>query len=118
MTRCMILAAVALSLFTGTGGAADAKHEGNYAVMGLGLNSCDTWTSARLTPQATLAFAEGQWVLAFLSGVGFMGGDTGNNPLNGVDAQGVWAWIDDYCRVHPSEKIAQAAAAFIRAHPH
>ena len=114
----LLLAAVIVGLFAGTAGAADAKHEGNYAVIGLGLNSCDSWASARLTPQATLAFAEGQWVLAFLSGVGFMGGDTGNNPLNGIDAQGVWAWIDDYCRVHPSEKIAQAAAAFIRAHPH
>ena len=114
----LLLAALIVSLFAGNAGAADAKHEGNYAVIGLGLNSCDSWTAARLTPQATLAFAEGQWVLAFLSGVGFMGGETGNNPLNGIDAQGVWAWIDDYCRVHPLEKIAQASAAFSFAHPH
>jgi hypothetical protein len=110
----LLLAAVIVGLFAGTAGAADAKHEGKYA--GVGLDSCDSWTAARLTPQEKQG--DGQWVLAFHSGVGFMGGDTGNNPGNGIDAQGVLAWIDDYCRVHPLEKIVEAVAAFSFAHPH
>jgi hypothetical protein len=114
----LLQAAVIVGLFARTAGAAHAKHEGKYAVVGVGLDSCDSWTEARLTSQGTQAFGDGQWVLAFLSGVGFMGGDTGNNPLNGVDADGVWAWIDNYCRDHPRVKIGDAAGAFVHAHPH
>jgi hypothetical protein len=39
-----------------------------------------------------------QWVLWFLSGIGFAGI---GNPLNGTDTDGIWAWVDNYCRDHP-----------------
>jgi muramidase (phage lysozyme) len=35
----------------------------------------------------------------------------------GVDAEGVWAWIDNYCRANPIKNIGDAAAAFYLAHP-
>jgi hypothetical protein len=52
----------------------------------------------------------------FLSGIGYEG-DANLNPLNGMDAYGVWAWIDNYCQAHPIETIMEAAEAFASAHP-
>jgi hypothetical protein len=54
------------------------------------------------------------WVLGFLSGIGSTGiGD----PLRQMDADGVAAWIDNYCRAHPIKAIADAVAEFLGAHP-
>jgi hypothetical protein len=54
------------------------------------------------------------WVLGFLSGLGVAGvGD----PLNGVDNEGVMAWIDNYCQSHPINRLVDAAKAFFSAHP-
>ena len=59
--------------------------------------------------------AEGQWVLGFLSAVGDV--DPDRDPLRGTDAQGVWAWADNYCRDHPTDTIIIASETFLRAHP-
>jgi hypothetical protein len=74
--------------------------------------SCGTWTADR-RQRSGGALQDEQWVLGFLSGVGYEGYD----PLNGMDAEGVWAWIDNYCREHPIEQIIAAAEAFKSAHP-
>jgi hypothetical protein len=65
-------------------------------------------TAASNSPQAV---QDEQWVLGYLSAVGQHGGPEAD-PLDGQVASGVWAWIDDYCRVHPSAHIADAAEAF------
>jgi len=95
--------------------AAANAQEGMYYALGLGNSSCGTWTAARRERQA---FGFEQWILGFLSGVGFQGGERGIDPLNGVDAQAVWGWTDNYCQAHPLETIALAGAAFAHAHPH
>jgi hypothetical protein len=115
MMRPLILAAVAVILFAGTAGAAD---NGNYTAMGWGNGSCGSWTAARRTPQGMQARGNGEWVLGFLSGAGAMGLSQGYDPLHGTDPEGVLAWVDNYCRDHPLESIAEAASAFIHAHPH
>jgi hypothetical protein len=57
-----------------------------------------------------------QWVVGFLSGIGFMAlGEL--DPLRGVDGQFVYDWVDGYCRNNPSETIADAAGRFIQQHP-
>jgi hypothetical protein len=67
------------------------------------------------------AVAEEQWILGFLAGSAdaFASHDPSNgiDPLNGTDHEGVWAWIDNYCRDHPIEQMVSAGEAFIRAHP-
>jgi hydrogenase/urease accessory protein HupE len=55
------------------------------------------------------------WVLGFLSGVGFAA--SGLDPLNNMDGEGIWAWIDNYCRAHPIEQLSEATAAFVMEHP-
>jgi hypothetical protein len=54
--------------------------------------------------------AEGSVLGAQLAGKDFW-----LDPLKGVDANGVWAWIDNYCGAHPLnplETVEKAAAEF------
>jgi len=80
--------------------------------MGLGGGSCGLWTAARRI-RSSADFE--QWVLGYLSGVGAVALNL--DPLNRVDAFGVWAWIDNYCQAHPIERVTDAAKAFANAHP-
>jgi hypothetical protein len=45
-----------------------------------------------------------------LSGTGSEGDQTGKNPLHGIDAQGVWAWIDNYHRDCPPGYFEQVSS--------
>jgi hypothetical protein len=105
-------------------GAAEAEV-GAYHAIGAGNKSCGSWSAhrheynpgGRPTAGTQASTEDASWVVGFLSGIGFVG-EKGDDPLNGVDADGVWAWIDNYCRAHPIESIARAASAFYFAHPH
>lgn len=83
-----------------------------YHAVGLGSASCGAWTTLRQNRQSDGAE---QWVLGFLSGVGFS--ISAADPLRGVDGFGVAAWIDNYCLAHPIDHIVGAAKAFYNAHP-
>ena len=82
--------------------------------MGAGNSSCGQWTAARAD---RVAVAYERWALGFLSGAGFIGKRSSIDPLAGVDAAGVLAWIDNYCHAHPPEDIERATAEFVYAHP-
>lgn len=103
-------------MFVGAHANADNPGPGQSSIIGLGVGSCGTWTTNRRT-QGFVALAEQQWVVGFLSGVGFLGYFNNIDPLRGVDADGVWAWIDNYCMAKPLDNIADASGAFARAHP-
>ena len=91
-------------------------QSGSFQPMGASGISCGTWIAARRDGKALTWTAE-QWVLGFLSGIGFVGLN-GADPLQGMDSEGVWAWIDNYCRAHPIDEVLWAAAAFYQAYPH
>jgi hypothetical protein len=90
------------------------SDDGDYHLIGRGTLSCGGWTADRRDPESPGANLDEQWALGFLSGVGFAGPD---NPLNNMDAYGVWAWIDNYCQANPIKDISDATAAFSFAHP-
>jgi hypothetical protein len=104
-----------LTVLTVLLGAGEAEAQG-YQLLGSGANSCGSWT-AHMLEYSRPDLQEAAWVLGFLSGIGYVG-KNGDAPLDGMDAQGVWAWIDNYCHAHPIENIGLAAAAFYLAHPH
>jgi hypothetical protein len=87
-----------------------------YHLIGVGLSSCGTWTTDRRNPSAQLALMDASWISGFLSGIGYVG-EGGADPLKGMDANGVAAWVDNFCRAHPIDDIATAAEAFVREHP-
>lgn len=99
---------VAMAVFLPTFGRA-AKHD----VIGVGTASCGRWIAVRRDRHSAL---HEQWVLGFLSAVGFMGTPR-NNPLNGVDAEAVFARLDRYCQDHPTATIEHSAIEFLIAHP-
>jgi hypothetical protein len=106
--RLVPSAIAAVVLMTGASSIATA----DYVATGAGVLSCGRWTLARDQHQA-VGFE--QWVLGFLSGVGFMGG-RGTNPLQGTNADGVLYWFDGYCKERSLKPIADAAAEFVAAH--
>jgi hypothetical protein len=107
---------------------AGTAEAGATTIDGAGSNSCGEWLADRSSfrPGSPLTAASGralqsmQWVMGFLSGIGFLGqmDNSHADPLDAVDAQGVWTWIDAYCRANPTAAIARASAAFYYAHPH
>jgi hypothetical protein len=81
---------------------------------GVGIDhSCERWTADQGQDGVT-ARQDEQWVLGYLSAVADW---TDFDPLHGIDAQGVWAWMDNYCQANPLVKITEAASAFVREHP-
>ncbi len=87
-----------------------------YYLIGAGTDSCGTWTADRSTHPSVRSTQDEQWVLGFLSSIGYF--DPGKDPLNGLDAEAVWAWIDNFCHIKPLSPIVEAAGAFAVAHPH
>jgi hypothetical protein len=83
-------------------------------LIGLGVISCGKWTSSRRSHDD---FAPKQWMLGFLSGIGFVHSN-GDDPLDNMDGEGVLAWIDNFCQTHPITPLDEAAAAFYFEHPH
>jgi hypothetical protein len=107
----LLLTVLSVSLVTGF-----AEDAGAFQVIGAGAASCGTWTKYRSDPQAHfVASVEVNWVLGFLSGIGYA--RAGADPLRGMDPAGVSGWIDNYCRAHPIDPIHLAAVAFSEAHP-
>ena len=88
-----------------------------FVEIGAGLDSCGTWTADRRSPGGSAALQDEQWVLGFLTGAADIG-PIDADPMRDVDAHAIWAWIDNYCRAKPLDKIIKAAEAFYRAHPH
>jgi hypothetical protein len=103
----------------------EVTEAGAYTLIGGGASSCGTWVanrrqsalSGRVTQASQAELEETAWVVGFLSGVGFIGWG-GDDPLDGMDGGGVWAWIDNYCAANPIKDIRDAAEAFYHAHPH
>ena len=52
------------------------------------------------------------WVQGFLSAFNYYVSKSGN-VLSGIDNNGIFAWIDNYCAAHPLDDIATATFAFI-----
>lgn len=92
------------------------SHASGYSMLGSGGASCKTWTAARSAPPGLDVAMQQQWLLGFLSGIGSMVlGEL--DPLRGLDADAVYAWLDGYCRNHPAESLDAAARVFIQEHP-
>lgn len=96
--------------------AGGASLPGHYQSMGAGALSCGSWSANRLNPSSVSAVADEEWALGFLSGIGYVGRD-GADPLRDIDAEGVWGWLDNYCKANPIEHIGDAVTKFYYAHP-
>jgi hypothetical protein len=85
-----------------------------YHALGVGVAvSCGAWQEARRARNVQ-AMGQESWVLGYVSATNaFAVATTQNDFLAAVDAAAIWAWLDNYCRQHPLEKLAEATDALI-----
>jgi hypothetical protein len=81
-----------------------------YSVLGQGNESCGTWSVDRQSGQG---FGEEAWVLGSLSGQDSAAAFVSKKTVTvNTDSNGVFGWIDNYCKINPTDTIASAAIAF------
>ena len=75
------------------------------SILGPKPNSCGTWVKERNARNTQIYET---WVLGFLTGANIFGGSN-TDFLKGLDAEAIFAWIDNYCKTHPSENLSKSA---------
>ena len=75
-------------------------------IYGFGALSCGKWLAA--AQNSVDRGLNTAWVLGWVSAAGSYG------HLPDTDAEAITAWIDNYCRDHPLDKIADASAALVQ----
>jgi hypothetical protein len=109
MTQVPVLIVLALTLI--------ANEAAGYNRLGAGTASCGIWAAFRREGTTSArALSSEQWVLGFIDGITEASGGS-LDPLNGMEAENVWEWIDNYCQTNPLKSVAEAGSAFIAAHP-
>jgi hypothetical protein len=73
--------------------------------------SCGRWTSAPKHSHEREVFSK--WIFGFVSGVNWAGDSTKADFLRGRDADGLTAWVDNYCRRNPLHDIMQATRELV-----
>jgi hypothetical protein len=56
------------------------------------------------------------WALGYVSGknVGVGLNDNPHDFLQDTDADGVWSWLDNYCRANPLDNLGMASEKLVR----
>jgi hypothetical protein len=108
MLKQSVAGAIALAMMTDPSSA--------VSIGGLGLQTCSTWVADHQSDAPFEALRDEQWMIGYLSGVGKWG-SADLDPLNGTDAQVIYAWVSNYCAANPSTQILDAGDAFIHVHP-
>jgi hypothetical protein len=113
LKNLLIFAALGYALLANAAAVAEPQR---YGVLGDGNTSCGTCTRDR-TGGAVFDRASANfhlaWVLGFLSGMNYHHATRQKvgNITRGTDIDGLFAWIDNYCKQHPLDTIANATEA-------
>jgi hypothetical protein len=78
-----------------------------YTVIGYGGQTCGKWTQDRNRDGLDARLDEA-WLLGFISARNGLS-EAGFDITRNVDNAGLFAWVDNYCGVHPIVLIADAA---------
>lgn len=82
-----------------------------FETWGAGNSSCGTWLQARAGGTSHLYE---QWVEGFISGNIEQYALTKNENVGfSTDSNGIFYWIDNYCRSNPADTLALAVQSFI-----
>ena len=105
-----------------------AAPAGAVTKIGIGSMSCGSWTAEhRANGQASdNGHRQTQWIFGYLSGaaewmpaendpLGILSENerTYKDPLGGMDADGLVAWMARYCLQHPLDRLGDAANALM-----
>jgi hypothetical protein len=81
-----------------------------YEIRGGGAASCGAWLHDRAAGgNSTVRFGRESWLMGYITAYNafvFPAGDI----AEGVDAFGLFGWIDNFCTSHPLDTIGSAAS--------
>jgi hypothetical protein len=104
--RLLICAFLVLSTFL----TSHRAFSQTFTVLGFGNESCGTWNIDR---QSDEAIGDEAWVLGFVSASNAaLMGSTKKNVTITTDMNGVFGWIDNYCKNNPTNNLTTATEAF------
>ncbi len=105
-------AAFALAVCLAAADAAAFDAEGTYVVHGTGQSPCSEWSVDRMVA-GTGVWQLQQWVLGYLSAYNAL--TRGSADIAGeLGAEGLFAWLDDYCGGAQATVLSVAVQDFIR----
>jgi hypothetical protein len=81
--------------------------------IGFAKTSCVTWTKERSNQYSIMSLEMQRWATGFLSGAN-AASSTFKDRLEGIDADAVYAWLDNYCRQNPLEIFPEAVSNLSR----
>jgi hypothetical protein len=82
--------------------------------VGVGTAACVDWTTHRHMNGDGGVYKDQQWILGFLAGMRFA--QMPEAPPRAVNADDLWAIVDDYCEQNPTDRLEGAAVYFYRNH--
>lgn len=104
-----VLAALA---FVGAGLAAVPAWGQDTPVLGAGTRSCGDWTADRQESGAA-AVVDETWVDGFITAMSYSTFiDIHKGISLATDAEGMFGWLDNYCRANPTINLELAALNF------
>ncbi len=84
----------------------------SQAIVIFGAVGCGDWVKARSGGANDVgALALGDWVVGFVDGVAI---SKNENILKGVDPASMFLWMDNYCKNHPLDNIADGTDALVK----
>ena len=115
MRRLVVATIVAVA--TGLGSIGTASAVGPALTAGIGSLSCGTWTRQR-GQGGVQTDIDKEWILGFVTGVNW---DRAITPASrgsllgkGIDTNGWFGFVDNYCLSHPRDTVLEAAIDLIR----
>lgn len=94
-----------------TGLASFARASDDVTIYGAGLSSCKKYVVAR-EEQSSDVVAYTDWLSGYLSGVNTTSTHR-SNFLSHDELEDALVWLNDYCQMHPSARVAEAAWALV-----
>jgi hypothetical protein len=84
-------------------------------VWDFGLISCGLWLEIRARNDASdVRFVQGrEWISGFITAYNWYERPVGGNISAGTDREGMYAWLDKYCRENPTTLVAFAVTKLI-----
>ncbi|HYM72167.1 MAG TPA: hypothetical protein VET89_04235 [Stellaceae bacterium] len=83
-----------------------------YTILGAGSRPCGAWLQARsqAVPESGVMQS---WLLGYITSFNAHNLTLTSDIAAGTNADGIFAWVDDYCSAHPIDSVARAAASLI-----
>jgi hypothetical protein len=92
-----------------------AETEGKVTrTLGWGAAPCSAWTNARTYRPKDAERIAFSWVLGFITSYNVYSPETGNVTKE-MENDEVGAWVDNYCKDHPTDQVVLATYNFVQA---